>query len=289
MPEPHRNFMPAWDEIRCQRVNHGRHHSMPVEIDLSKHLPHSDVPDPYTLWIWDPAVHPVDGGPYCPAHDAVSATIWDYGIWEPRETAVALWAFRHAKEGQGFVDFGAQIGWYSTIAVRCGIPTLAVECDEHNANMLEENLQGAWTSGRTTSHADEPDWAIHRARIGPISEFDSAAIPGGACLVKIDIEGAESDAIDLLRPSIEAGLVDRILMEVSPVFADYYGDLVVELIDMGYDALVVPTAEEVMPGFDGSCRQMQIYTLCTQTKDRIVAEVNSWHQKDVLFVREGVA
>lgn len=285
---PHRNFMPAWDEIRCQRVNHARHHSMPVEIDLSKHLPHCDAPDPYTLWIWDTAVHPVDGGPYCPAHDAVSETIWKHGIWEPRETAVALWAFNHAQEGQGFVDFGAQIGWYSTLALRCGIPVLAVECDEHNANMLEENLLS--NDPRTPDDPfSGPDWVVVRDRIGPASSRASDRIPGSACLVKIDIEGAENEAYLKLRPSIEAGSIDRILMEVSPVFADYYGELVVELIDMGYDALVIPTADEVPVGFTGSARDMQIFTLCTQTKDQIAAEVNSWHQKDVLFVREGVA
>lgn len=274
--------MPAWSEIRCQRVNHGRHHSMPVTIDLSKHLPHSDVPDPYTLWIWDPAVHPVDNGPYCPAHDAVSATIWDYGIWEPRETAVALWAFNHSNGG-GFIDFGAQIGWYSVLAERCGIPTLAIECDPHNANMLEENLISNEVS-------DEPDWTVYRGRIGRDTQAEvSAEQLERTCLVKIDIEGAESDAIDLLRPSIDEGTIDRILMEVSPVFCDGYGDLVVELMNYYcYDAFVIPTAEEVArrPSFDGSRGSLKRYQIPNEddTKDW----VDSWHQADVVFIREGI-
>ena len=50
-------------------------------------------------------------------------------------------------------------------------------------------------------------------------------------LAKIDVEGAERDAVRMLWPSIEAGMVDHLLVEVSPVFDDYSPHPVSDLVE----------------------------------------------------------
>ena len=259
MTKPHPNFMVAWPEIRCKRTHHDGHKSLGVHVDLTGKVP-DDLAVSFEMYVWDPAIHPVDQGPYCPAHDLVSQLIVERGIWEPAETEVALRAF-HSDDFGVFVDMGAQIGWFTLLAQQCGRSVAAFECDADNEEMLHRNWSMNFDDGR---------WLVaNRSRIGPDSPTMTLREDTRICLAKIDVEGAENHAIDILRPAIEAGKVDRILMEVSPVFDTYYGDLVFDLMTAGYDATVLSNGEKL-------------------GEEPIARYVNSWHQENVLFVRDGV-
>ena len=55
-------------------------------------------------------------------------------------------------------------------------------------------------------------------------------------LVKMDIEGAEEHALRVVWPLVKAGLVDHLLIELSPVFNDSYPALVDMIRGEGYRA-----------------------------------------------------
>lgn len=276
----HPNYMVAWDEIRCQRGHGTGHQFRTPPIHLGGPTPYHDYPEiplwmtrDFSMMVWDPDIYPVDGGDYCPAHDAVSATIVSHGVWEVRETILTLQVLSSAEPGQRFVDFGAQIGWFSLLAASCGVPVVAIEADEDNAGLLKSNMA-------------LNDWrhllSLWHTRVGPESE-ELTDMP--TRLVKIDIEGAERQAIRMLQPSIQAGHVDHIMMEVSPVFCEGYPQLVCDLVDAGYRAYLLPHKQQPpLPMTDLPNDLERIDTL-----PDLYNTVGGWHQEDVWFARDGAS
>lgn len=61
-------------------------------------------------------------------------------------------------------------------------------------------------------------------------------------VVKIDLEGAEDEALRVLAPVIAAGAIEHMLIEVSPVFrgVEHYAGLVRGLMDAGYVVYRLP-------------------------------------------------
>ncbi|MEX2253025.1 MAG: hypothetical protein WD649_02635, partial [Thermoleophilaceae bacterium] len=231
----HPNDMTTWEAIGCQR-GHVEHSTRLVTVELGGPTGYRDLPPipeqharRFKMEVWDPDAHPVDGGPYCPAHDAVSETIATLGVWEPCETTLTLAVCSTAAPGSVVLDYGAQIGWFTLLAASCGIDVLAVDADADNLRLIQASAKrNAWDAIVHTSHA----------RVGPDST--PAAPAERVRLVKIDVEGAEGEVVRCLWPSIEAGLVDHLLGAVSPVFAGYYPDLVADLVDAGYEAWMMP-------------------------------------------------
>lgn len=270
----HPNNMTGWDEIKCLR-DCDRHYSRQVEVKLAGKTGYQDLtPIPFELGfpflVWDTDEHPVDGGLYCPARDAVSETILSHGVWEPRETTVAAHWFA---QGKPFVDMGAQLGWFSIVAALHGCEVHAVEADQDNLTLLEGTFDLNDVSDLLTVHAD---------RVGPgFDELPEMEVG----FVKIDLEGAEDQAVRVLWPSIRAGLVDAILMEVSPVFDDYYPGLVNKLINQGYEAYMMPPKRRPPHVIDGSPESLSRWKFSHLPPDRVAELVESWHQEDVLFVR----
>lgn len=279
----HPNYMVAWDEIACQR-GHEFHESRRVQVVLGGphgYQDYASVPKKlarhFEMEIWDPQIYPVDGGPYCPAHDAVSATIVSHRIWEPRETVLALHMLTEAGPEAWMLDMGAQLGWFTLLAASCGVMTLAYEADPENLRLLETSLAANGWVGRVGTIP---------GRIGPeTSPLDPLY---RIALAKLDLEGAEDEAIRVLWPSIEAGLVDHMLIEISPVFASYYPELVVKLVDAGYRAYTLPPRQRPpISLIDPAC--LEPYRIDTLTRGVLAKLVAGWHQEDVFFVREGVA
>lgn len=270
----HRNDMTAWSEIRCQRDHTPEQHvAQRTHVDLGRPHGYADLcPIPhllarsFSMEVWNPRVHPVDGGPYCPAHDAVSETIVSHHIWEPRETVIALTVMASAPEGSVVVDMGAQLGWYSLLGLSFGLMVEAWEADTANLDLLQQSAQvNGW--GHLLS-------AVHE-RIGP-STPPAPAEPR-IRFAKIDLEGAEDEAIRVLWPAIEAGMLDFLLMEVSPVFADYYPELAQRILDAGYRAWRLPP-KRVPP--------VRLDALPGGLVPWVPAMIDP-HQEDVIFQREG--
>lgn len=230
----HPNDMSQWDEIKC-RQDHA-HHTIPARVVLggaAGHGYHDYPPIPYRfaraidLWVWDwERYHASDhegcaDAGYCPARDVVSETLATLNVWEPIESILVLSALSAATKGS-FVDIGAQIGWFSALAASCGRSVLAIEADAEVADLCKTNVPTAF---------------VERGRIG-IDTFHPP--PYEILLAKIDVEGAEPAAVDWLWARIEAGDVEHLLVEISPVFHDGYPDLVCRLIEVGYEAYSLP-------------------------------------------------
>lgn len=273
---PHQNDMTHWDEIACQR-GHTTHRHQFVEVELGGPTPYADyppIPDSLTLsmrlavWVKEPS-----DGPYCPANDAVSETITQLGVWEVPETIALMDAFRRTPGGI-FVDIGAQIGWYSTIATLMGLGVIAYEADPENARLLELNLENH--VGMLGAYTIVPE------------RVDSTTTPLGVAfphryVVKIDIEGAEEDGVKVLRRAIDEDVVDFLLVEISPVFHDRYPQLVVDLMEH-FEARLLPEKCPNPAPFESIADLDRL----EGSEGDIREEVASWHQRDVVFVRKGV-
>lgn len=297
----HPNAMIAWDEIACQRSHD--HHAMEVVVDLSRphgYFDYAQVPErlhrSFAMMIWDPARHPVDGGPYCPAHDAVSETIVTHRIWEPRETILALSVLETAPPGSVMFDMGAQLGWFSMLAASCGVNALAFEADSDNALLMQKGAElNGWGQLLRPEEIEEIKEIRQRpliesfyGRIGPETlATDASGFEGGIRLAKIDLEGAEFEAIRVLWPAIEAGRLDHMLMEVSPCFADGYPELVQRMIDAGYRAYALPEKHQPPWGLDDLPRDLDEWRL--DGLPDLAALIQGVPQQDVWFAREGAS
>ncbi len=279
------NDMTTWPSIGCER-GCAEHHVRRVELDLAHQHGYADLAQVpadlavrFTMDIWDTARHPVDGGPYCPAHDAVSETILSHRIWEPRETILTLAVLRGARRDQCFVDMGCQIGWYSLLALTSDVRTIAVDADTDNLAML---LVSAGLNGYG-------DLEVRPIRLGPETpEWERQPIR----LAKLDIEGAERSGIRALAPSIDAGLVDHLMIEVSPVFKrdtdpTYYPDLVCDLIDAGYEAYLLPSKSRPPRPFTTAADYLAPYRFDQLWRADLRAMIEGWHQEDCWFRRVG--
>lgn len=285
----HRNDMSGWPEIACRR-GHAEHATRTVHVDLAHHGYHDYPQVPahlvkeFGMVVYDPKIHPVDGGPYCPAHDAVSATIVSHGIWEPAETIFVLEACRTAEPDQIVVDVGAQLGWFSCLAAASGLDVYAYDADAVNlANLEWTALENGWNGV-----VEERRIHLRYARIG----VDEAFLPiAPTRLVKIDVEGAEDKAIEWLDPLLSADLVDFMLVEVTPVFeTGYYPDLVCDLVCRGFDPYLLPRKSDPPAEMDDPFGLGAFGSLLPLPTDpaELAPLVASWNQENVVFARRGL-
>src|ERR1035437_6654016 len=70
--------------------------------------------------------------------DFVSQEFEKSGIWEPKTTE---YVEKHLKEGQTFIDVGANVGYYSILASKLGAKVLAFEPSLNNRTLLEKNIK----------------------------------------------------------------------------------------------------------------------------------------------------
>lgn len=233
--EAHPNDMTRWGDIACQR-GHAAHDTRRHLMSLAEPNAYTDcTPIPerfrsisFTLELWDFAEVGGPSHPYCPQADLVSETIVRYGIWEPRETVAMLLAFEALSiqfNPWRFIDIGAQLGWFSILAQHFDAEVLAVEADPEVAAVLARNLGG--------------EAEVMVRRIGPRTRLlDADDTP---TVIKIDVEGAEPEALRWCRKLFEVGSVRFAMIEVSPVFHDRYLELLRDLIvGFGFEMADMP-------------------------------------------------
>jgi FkbM family methyltransferase len=139
------------------------------------------------------------------------------GLFEPAESHLLA---ELLKPGDTFVDVGAHIGWFTTIASRCvgeAGQVIAVEPYPQNAKALRANLElnscenvlvidaalgsqeGKLTLSEGTSSGGVTalEWTTRRGLIEvPMSTLDElAAEIDAVALIKIDVEGWEADVL----------------------------------------------------------------------------------------------
>lgn len=70
--------------------------------------------------------------------DFVKEEFLKSGVWEPKTTE---YIEKHLKEGQTFVDIGANVGYYSILTSKLGAKVLAFEPSLNNRKILEKNIK----------------------------------------------------------------------------------------------------------------------------------------------------
>jgi hypothetical protein len=218
--------------------------------------------DGTTFRVFDEERYRTETPGFCEGRDEVSKAILCNGWWEAPGTKLWTDALR---PGDIAIDIGAHVGWYAMHARRKGASVLVVDASMEHLDVLAVNahpIPGTW---------DCRGWIGENTPPCPLP-------PEGVRVraVKIDIEGNERHAIAALWPLLERGLVDHLLVEVSPVFTglSHACRLVDRILDADYlcrsiDGKVIKNYE------DGS----------GSDSDLVLPQQPQW---DLLFTKEGL-
>lgn len=257
-----------------------------VDVHLggpTKYLDQPAIPDRFArdfqMWVWEDGEAGGElrvGGPAPEgANDCVSETIISHGVWEVPQSICLLSAFA-ANPDALFLDFGAHIGWYPLLALTSGLRTIALDGSERGLGMLANSryVNGVPPGRLSLLHA-----VIDNPGVIP----PSAGVMG--LIVKIDVEGAENHVVKGLWPSFQMHQISHCLMEISPVFDSYYGDLLGDIFDLGYVGYVMPPKRPRPPVVADVHRWLRAhgYRLDYLTRNSMKDWVNAQHQFDVIL------
>lgn len=186
--------------------------------------------------------------------DLIQRYLYLFGVWEPNLTR---WIAGRLRPGDGFIDVGANIGYYALLAAkkvqRRGY-VVAVEpspvfarqlADAAKKNAAKKNVRvincaasdgdrdeqpfyeagqrnrGATSMVRPQGAPDEPAF---RASTATLATLLTGTEIRGARLVKIDVEGAEADVLAGFRPVLAMTRPDlEIVVEISPALLAQFG------------------------------------------------------------------
>jgi FkbM family methyltransferase len=197
------------------------------------------------------------------AKDIIQQYIYYFGIWEPNITS---WIHSCLRPGDGFIDVGANIGYYSLLAsrlVEARGSVVAIEASPKTFLELQTNLtlnrinniravnvaasdfRGTLKVFRGHEHNTGLTSVFYRK--GFAVECEVAAVPLSeivqpnemrcARVVKIDVEGAESSVVAGMGPIITAGRPDlEIMIEVNPAVLASQGTKPERLLRLFFDA-----------------------------------------------------
>lgn len=216
---------------------------------------------PFTVFAWEEYQDLIG---FCAGKDELSKSVDLQGVWDSYGTLLTLMLLR---PGDTFIDFGSHVGWYSVIASHLGCRVIAYECnpennrlfrinvpDEDNVTLIEE-----WVDANTLSI--DPRQFKHDIR-----------------LVKMDIESWENHAVRVIQRLLYYKMVNYIMMEVSPIFADHYPATVQRVLDAGYQSFIIPGK--------GSENEFSADPLgVTFATPFTISDIAQTQQADILFVR----
>lgn len=268
-------------EIRCER-GCTAHCTKTAIVELFRDSPYHDyAPIPPDLWdvffiqIWDTESRG-DGDGYCPAADPVSNNIDEFRIWEYAETIVMLRCFNEMRHLHAplFLDIGAHVGYYSVLAQRRHLDVRAIDADPDVCHgPLAANLDGV------------NPWNM---RITPGSRLETAqTIAGRDLIVKIDIEGADADAVAALGDLWGSGLIRYAMIEISPTFGPGYDDLIIGLQRRGYRSFRMPPKADPPHPLDDIRHDLLGWEI-KGSAERIRRFVSAWEGENVLFVHQSM-
>jgi FkbM family methyltransferase len=198
--------------------------------------------------------------------DILQQYLYYFGTWEPRVTAFIR---SRLHRGDGFIDVGANVGFFSLLAAHAVGPkgrVVAVEASPTTLAQLQRNVQrnngaaapirlvqmaasdrrgrltlyrgddcncGTATLARTSAAA-AIDAEVEAA---PLDEILTPIEAEQARLVKVDVEGAEAAVVSGMRSLICCGRRDReFLIEIHPQLLAAMGRSPVEVFEALTDA-----------------------------------------------------
>ena len=256
----------------------------------------------------------------CDLRDTISRSVYLTGSYEPQETAIVLALLR---PGETFIDVGANWGYFALIgAWRVG-PTgtvLAVEPDPRMYAALETNIRLAalrhvralpfaatHSAGRGVLRGfreSDGNFGVSRLEAGarppqasgltvevetkPLDQLVAEHEGAEIALLKMDIEGAEGDALLGLQDTLAARRVQRLLIELHPAQLREYPHSPASIADLllrhGYDGWHVDHSPAVERRAHYARAGNPMHWLHPYDPD---AELDAWpHQ---LWVRRGLS
>lgn len=207
------------------------------------------------------------------SRDLIQRYIGLFGTWEPHLTA---WLRRRLRPGDGFIDVGANIGYFAVVASRLVGPQGRVVAVEASPRFHEKILRHIDLNNSTNVRAvnaavsdknesltfvlassnnlgatsivpyDGRAEATFTAQAQPLPELLEPAEIAQARVIKIDVEGAEGRVVRGLAPVLDQLRPDaEIVVGVEPDRMRLLGDDVAELLtamgDHGFHAYRLPT------------------------------------------------
>ncbi|MGY1437396.1 FkbM family methyltransferase [Streptomyces reniochalinae] len=228
----------------------GRLEKAPLSRLLSEHFTRN--PGRHTVTTRTGAVFEVD------TEDLIQRYLYLFGVWEPHMTN---WLTRRLRPGDGFVDVGANIGYFSVLASRlvggAGAVTALEASPRFHRQALRNLRLNHCTNVRAVNAAVAAEHETLRFTLassrnlgansavpwdGPVaSSFEADAEPLAQLLrpdeierarvIKIDVEGGEGAAIRGLEPVLGRLRPDaEIAVEVAPDRMARLGDDAAELL-----------------------------------------------------------
>lgn len=213
----------------------------------------------------------------CRTDDVIPRRIYEFGVWEPFVSAVALSLLG---PGDTFVDVGANVGYYSVLASSIVGPTgqvISIEPMPEARVQLERNraMNGGGESWQVVAAAVAPaagEITLYRgpgdnlgrsttiqiddllfagvAHAAPLAELVDRETLAKTTLIKIDIEGDELTALrGLLADVPDIAQRCNILVELTPKYTELrsapIADIWRALHEAGFRAYAIPNGYDV--------------------------------------------
>jgi FkbM family methyltransferase len=245
--------------------------------------------------------------------DDVGRCIYYFGVWEPNLTA---WITRALSPGDTFVDVGAHVGYFSTLAagiVKEQGSVVSIEGMPRTCDLLRANYQlngirngrivpmAVWdavgniemfgpstgifaTASAIKSRAEQWDLKSEvTVPCAPLSSILTAAEIKAARIVKIDVEGAEWRVVSGMDELMKSGRNDlEIVLEVNPNSLNLEGQSCQDLYAIFRKFGFHPYQIENLYG------DLSRISLRPPSRPRRIEQIPEGEQSDVIFSRRDV-
>ena len=214
-------------------IGHDTHQTFLVDRQIG------DVDLKLEIYDWREYFITVDGnetvsehGKYCTGQDIISYCIDKQGVWEAEETAVQLAILNEPQtDDKIMLDFGSHIGYYSMLAAKKGFQVASFDSSKENLELLQRSAVVNDVADKVHPYLC---WLDDQA---PILSREAEKIR----LAKVDIEGAEQHALQMLADVIGGHKLKYLIMEISPTFNGTYPSIVETIAGQHYSVYQIPT------------------------------------------------
>lgn len=263
---------PRHERLRIDLNLHGPHHGLPDIPGVPDYLAHRMAFEVYNYQTYR------DTPGYCTGDDVVSFSIYTQGVWEGFETLLELDILHRGNRNNLVLDFGAHVGWYSTLAAIDGYHVVAFDIDAENLDVLMHNAAlndcaELVTPRQLWIDADSPRFV----GVGERIEF-----------LKCDIEGNEQHAFRMTSHLFAQQRVNYALLEISPIFNTSYPDLIETIVQLGYRPYKVPGKGWEHSDTFGEHPLDTLKAYCEIPRAELRSTIESWSQENMLLISEAV-
>jgi len=262
-------------------VGHDSHERVTLDIHLDENRKIPDFPafrgdyeTKMKLQVYDYDKYKDTVG-YCTGRDTICHALMTQGIWEGYETLLMLDILKHGDRSKIMLDFGANLGWYSVLALINGYQVHGFEADKENMEVL---LHNAEINDKRDQMTGNLVW------VGEDYEY---LLDEHVLLLKTDMEGNDPYAIGACYNLFEMGKVDYVVAEISPVLKGgrWFPDMVETIIGYGYRCYQIPEKDMTFMEEFEQQPLASVLKYCEIPTVGRIAYVASLRQSNFLFVR----